>query len=39
MEGEIKNFLEKHKLKEYNNTKPILKEITPQIPSLAIDVA
>ena len=27
MEGEIKNFLEKHKLKEYNNTKPILKEI------------
>ena len=26
-EGEIKNFSNKQKLKEYSNTKPILKEI------------
>uniref|UniRef100_A0A8D0ZKX5 Uncharacterized protein n=1 Tax=Sus scrofa TaxID=9823 RepID=A0A8D0ZKX5_PIG len=28
LEGEIKNFSNKKKLKEYSNTKPILKEIT-----------
>uniref|UniRef100_A0A8D1G6Y3 L1 transposable element RRM domain-containing protein n=1 Tax=Sus scrofa TaxID=9823 RepID=A0A8D1G6Y3_PIG len=28
LEGEIKNFSNKQKLKEYSNTKPILKEIT-----------
>ena len=27
IEGEIKNFSNKQKLKEYSNTKPILKEI------------
>ena len=27
IEGEIKNFSIKQKLKEYSNTKPILKEI------------
>ena len=27
IEGEIKNFSDKQKLKEYSNTKPILKEI------------
>uniref|UniRef100_A0A8D1KX77 L1 transposable element dsRBD-like domain-containing protein n=1 Tax=Sus scrofa TaxID=9823 RepID=A0A8D1KX77_PIG len=27
IEGEIKNFFNKQKLKEYSNTKPILKEI------------
>ena len=27
IEGEIKNYLDKQKLKEYSNTKPILKEI------------
>ena len=27
IEGEIKNFSSGQKLKEYNNTKPILKEI------------
>lgn len=27
IEGEIMNFCNKHKLKEYSNTKPILKEI------------
>ena len=27
IEGEIKNFFNKPKLKEYSNTKPILKEI------------
>ena len=27
IEGEIKNFSNKKKLKEYSNTKPILKEI------------
>ena len=27
IKGEIKNFSNKQKLKEYSNTKPILKEI------------
>ena len=27
IEGEIKNFSDKQKLKEYSNIKPILKEI------------
>ena len=27
IEGEIKNFSNKQKLKQYSNTKPILKEI------------
>ena len=27
IEGEMKNFSNKQKLKEYSNTKPILKEI------------
>ena len=27
IEGEVKNFSNKQKLKEYSNTKPILKEI------------
>ena len=27
IEGEIKNFSDKQKLKEYSNTKPILKEM------------
>jgi len=27
LEGEIKNFSNKQKLKEYSNIKPILKEI------------
>ena len=27
IEGEIKNFLDKQKLKDYSNTKPIVKEI------------
>ena len=26
IEGEIKNFSDKQKLKEYSNTKPILKQ-------------
>ena len=27
IEGEIKNYLDKQKLKEYSNTKPNIKEI------------
>ena len=30
-EGEIKNFSNKQKLKEYRNTKQILKEITKEL--------
>ena len=32
IEGEIKNFSDKQKLKEYSNTKPILKEILKGLP-------
>ena len=31
MEGEIKNFSNQQKLKEYSNTKPILKEILKEL--------
>ena len=31
-EGETQNFSDKQKLKEYSNTKPILKEILKGLP-------
>ena len=34
IEGEIKNFSNKQKLKEYSNTKPILKEILKGLSKL-----